>query len=436
MSSQPKVMGLPDTFIYKTNLNNYTDYLSIFKAQYFYHKLNYLLNKDFFSVASIDGLRYSLEIFAFPPFIIPILFLIFFGVITFLLYDDLFIINIIPPFSPNGLNYDWMTLRNNKSKFYLLDEQAQTLDFSFFEDIIDNVCSSISEYDQSKNRSLISDNILPLYPLSGSDLLDNIDIFFGHNRKEYSYLLRTSGFHSGDFYLLSQEYFDFYPIITDFILFNFFESPQFFSSSAGAISDTLKLDKTFWQRRNSQKILLKPDFFELNGIPPYKMNDPFGFFDALKSDADLTRDIFDGVVDKFTDSRKAVHYVYKYFLNYKSQFPSELEFDSNLVKLIHFDGWKSHWNFIKKFPIYQEKFFDIIGLVQSRLDLLDQNMYFYKDKLDARSMILLAHPSLKILSEMADRYVTANRIYNFLVKQQLVYEIMQIVYDKKKKICV
>ena len=54
------------------------------------------------------------------------------------------------------------------------------------------------------------------------------------------------------------------------------------------------------------------------------MNDPFGFFDALKSDADLTRDIFDGVVDKFTDSRKAVHYVYKYFLNYKSQFPSDL----------------------------------------------------------------------------------------------------------------
>jgi hypothetical protein len=77
---------------------------SFFNYKYFFYRLPYYLNKDFFFLYVFS--RYNQKFTAINPFIFPFLFIVFYIFISFFFFRDVFLLFCCLPVTENSLRYD------------------------------------------------------------------------------------------------------------------------------------------------------------------------------------------------------------------------------------------------------------------------------------------------------------------------------------------
>jgi hypothetical protein len=171
---------------------------SFFNYKYFFYRLPYYLNKNFFFL--YDYSRYTQKFTAINPFIFPFLFIVFYIFISFFFFRDIFLLFCCLPVTENSLRYDWTVVSDKKNtvNFLTLDERIRYVDKTIFS----NLFNYISSY---KNISCLSLDKLDFNLNLRNDFVLDIDNFFLTSRDDFSNLFKFNTFYSGDIRILSPD---------------------------------------------------------------------------------------------------------------------------------------------------------------------------------------------------------------------------------------
>lgn len=215
-------------------------------------------------------------------------------------------------------------------------------------------------------------------------------------------------YHCGDFHLLSEEFFDFYPIIKTYIIYDIIYNKQKFSIFNNIINNTLKFNKL---QNFTEQVILKANFFERDDL---MQNYPTQMF--LQTGLDLEeifeKDLIRLAPEEFSDkyfkspveegisaAQNIGHNISEYdvlrlVFNKQTSFDDDGLFirdrrDSKLVKLISIYDWNSYFRFITYFPINQEGFtIDFTARVKQKLDVIRRVYGHYENLLNPIVFIL------------------------------------------------
>jgi len=85
------------------------------------------------------------------------------------------------------------------------------------------------------------------------------------NNLHFNKFFNFNGFQANSFNMLSEEFFDLYPVLKDYVVYNFFFDPEIFEDYKSIFDKTFQ----FNQRYNSffeKRLILKFDFFQKTGL--------------------------------------------------------------------------------------------------------------------------------------------------------------------------
>jgi hypothetical protein len=119
----------------------------------------------------------------------------------------------------------------------VLDDKSRFIDIKLF----DNLFSS---YVDKHKKSKITINGIDFNNFGADQTVKDFNNFFLSNRADFSNLFKFSVFHCGNFNVLSEEYFSFYPIIKTHILNAFVNAPEKYLCSKETIAEVFKLNES------------------------------------------------------------------------------------------------------------------------------------------------------------------------------------------------
>lgn len=314
------------------------------------------------------------------------------------------------PQAYNGLKYDWMLLNENKDKFLLMDENVKFVDLSLFNDIFSFMLKNKGNYFQKNNVTFERNNFIY-----------DLDNFFIRNRSDFSHLFKFSNFQSRDFNLLSEEYFDFYPIIKTYIISSYLNNLSIFNNdNLNLFRNILRFDTTLWSENadKSFNVLLKPDPLLKESVDSFTtLSD---IIDMLNQHKSFVADVFSMPAETF--DLKYSEYLFDSTDNNKRRF-FRLVFDKDTkfglkyapskkeTKFLSFFDFPSFFKFISQFPVYQEVSNTHMDSLFSKLEFLKSGLHFYDKRLDQESIYFHAHPEINYLKKLAKDSYMIRRIY-------------------------
>ena len=130
----------------------------------------------------------------------------------------------------------------------VLNEKVRFIDLQFFNKFF----NSFIDYSDKVSIKL---NTIDFNNFEKSDFIYDLDGFFITCRSDFSNLFKFSAFHCGDFSILSEEYFNFYPIIKTHILNAFVNAPEQYFFSENIFNEVLKVRAEIWDKN---RISVKP----------------------------------------------------------------------------------------------------------------------------------------------------------------------------------
>lgn len=299
------------------------------------------------------------------------------------------------PGAYNSLRYDWMKINDSKYKFFFIDENIKNINLKFFKKKIDMVLLDLFD----ENKLVFFD----FNYIDKSDFIFDLDYFFLKESHYASPLLKFNLFQCNDFMLLSDEFFDFYPIIKKFMLNKSISFPKSLqrNSTFGdsghlikdffnieAIPNRLTLSSSFWQKTNKSNDIPDIDslsiefqsektrFFHLNRLSIFEI-----YLKALSRTNVIRYDYF----SKNSDFDNLNHF-----------------YDENFDMIIDFDNSHDFFRFICYFPIIKYKlqnFYDKLKVIEENVTY-DRRRELILNKLDLSKFYIRLHPDLKLLTSL------------------------------------
>src|SRR5436305_1930518 len=130
-------------------------------------------------------------------------------------------------------------MNDQKDNFIDINADLRFVDVKLFNDIFNNIINQ-------NDKINIKINTINFDEFENSSYIYALDFIFLSSRSDFSNLFKFSAFQCGDFHVLSEEFFNFYPIIKTYILNEFAHNgAKYFKDIQDVFDSTFKINEKY-----------------------------------------------------------------------------------------------------------------------------------------------------------------------------------------------